>query len=63
MYSDVKNYKGKSIISNNRMFMWGTRESNTTLYMSYIDDTENNSTDVSAEVTAGTSGTLAFKSG
>lgn len=69
MYNAAKNFKGKSIISTGRMFMWdvtaGTSKKDTTgLYGSYIDAQDATVyTTVSGEVIADTaSGTLAFKS-
>lgn len=67
-YSDVylstKNFKGWSIIDKGRMYLWGRKQDNTGLYGSYIDGQDSTVyTTVTTEVTAGTSGTLAFKGG
>jgi hypothetical protein len=67
-YSDVylstKSFKGFSLIDKGRMFMWGVTKDPTGLYGSYID-AQNSTvyTTVTGEVTASTSGTLAFKAG
>lgn len=67
MYSSTDVYRGKSIISANRMFMWDLPTSKTGLYGSWQDAMEltaGNYTQVVAEATAAaTSGTLGFKAG
>lgn len=64
MYDSTKNYKGKSIISTSRMYLWDTPTDKTGLYGSYID-AQNSTvyTSVSEATAAATSGTLAFKAG
>lgn len=64
MYSAAKNFKGKSIISTWRMFMWDFATDKTGLRWSYIDAQDATVyTTVSGEALADTaSGTLAFKS-
>lgn len=67
-FSDVflstKSFKGFSFIDKGRMVMWGVTKDPTGLYGSRID-AQNSTvyTTVSGEVTAGASGTLAFKAG
>lgn len=73
MYDSTSVYRGKSIISNGRMFMWDLPKSKTGLYGSWKDGMElvsGNYTTVSAEVVGSGdgvdttfSGTLAFKAG
>lgn len=64
VYLSTKNFKGWSFIDKGRMIMWGVKKDPTGLYGSYIDGQDSTVyTTVSAEVTAGTSGTLAFKAG
>ena len=65
LYDATKNYKGKSMIANSRMFLWGTPTDKTGLYLSYIDLQDSSVyTTVTAEVLADVAtGTLAFKAG
>lgn len=66
MYTTTDTYRGKSIISNGRMFMWDLPKSKTGLYGSHKDGMElvsGNYTAISAEAFASLSGTLAFKAG
>ena len=64
VYNSAKTFKGWSIIDKGRMFLWGRKQDPTGLYGSYIDGQDSTVyTAVSAEATAGTSGTLAFKAG
>lgn len=64
VYLSTKNFKGWSIIDKGRMYLWGRKQDTTGLYGSYID-AQNSTvyTTVTAEATAGTSGTLGFKAG
>lgn len=64
LYNSSKNFKGYHFIDKGRMIMWGVAKDPTGLYGSYID-AQNTTvyTTVTGEVTAGTSGTLAFKAG
>lgn len=64
MYNSTKNYKGKSIISTSRMFLWSTPTDKTGLYGSHID-AQNSTvyTTVTGEATTSLGGTLAFKGG
>lgn len=60
LYNSAKNFKGKSIISTARMFMWDLPNDKTGLYGSYVDS--QTFTTVSTEALADVaSGTLAFK--
>lgn len=64
VYLSTKNFKGWSLIDKGRMLLWGRKQDPTGLYGSYIDGQDATVyTTVTAEVTAGTSGTLAFKAG
>lgn len=64
VYLSTKNFKGWSFIDKGRMILWGVTKDPTGLYGSYIDAQDSTVyTTVAAEVTAGTSGTLAFKAG
>lgn len=66
MYTTTDIYRGKSIISNGRMYMWDLPTNNSSLYGSHKDGQElvsGNYTAVSAEAFASLSGTLAFKAG
>jgi hypothetical protein len=64
VYLSTKNFKGWSFIDKGRMIMWGVKKDPTGLYGSYIDRQDSTVyTTVTGEVTAGTSGTLAFKAG
>lgn len=66
MYGATDIYRGKSIITGNRMFMWDLPNSKTGLYGSRKDAMElvsGNYTAVSGEATTSLSGTLAFKAG
>jgi len=64
MYDSSKNFKGKSLIATGRMIMWDLPNDKTGIYGSYIDAQSSAVyTTVTGEVTASTSGTLAFKAG
>lgn len=64
MYDSVKNFKGKSIISTSRMFLWDMPTDKTGLRGSKIDPQDSTVyTDVTAEATLSLTGTLAFKGG
>jgi hypothetical protein len=64
VYLSTKNFKGWSFIDKGRMILWGVQKDPTGLYGSYIDGQNATVyTTVTGEVTAGTSGTLAFKAG
>ena len=62
-YDSTKNFRGKLVIKDNRMFLWDRTEDKTGLYLSYIDSLT--TTAVSNEALAGVgqtyTGTLAFK--
>jgi len=65
-YDAAKNFRGKIVTKDNRMFLWDRNEDATGLYLSFID--ELNTTAVSAEAIGGSgsqtyTGTLAFKAG
>ena len=62
--STTKNFKGYSMIDKGRMLLWNRIEDKTGLYGSWIDrQNATVYTAVASEVTAGVSGTLAFKAG
>lgn len=66
LYDSTKNYKGKSMIVQSRMSMWGIAGvTQTTHYLSYTDSAQDSTvyTAVSAEATTSLTGTLAFKAG
>ena len=66
MYGPTDVYRGKSIISTGRMFMWDLPTSKSSLYGSHKDGMElvtGNYTSVTGEATTSLSGTLAFKAG
>jgi len=65
-YDAAKNFRGKIVIKDNRIFLWDRKEDATGLYLSYIDSL--NQTDVADEVVGASgsqtyTGTLAFKAG
>jgi hypothetical protein len=64
LFDATKNFKGYAFIDKARSILWGRTQDPTGLYGSYID-AQNSTvyTTVTGEVTAGTSGTLAFKGG
>ena len=62
MFDSTKNFKGLAIIDKGRSILWGRVTDGTGLYGSKIDPQNSTVyTTVSSEVTASTSGTLAFK--
>ena len=69
LYDATKNYKGFALIDKGRTILWNNAKDPSGFYYSWIDNQRAVSgatgvyTAVSAEVTAGTSGTLAFKGG
>lgn len=64
LYDATKNFKGYAFIDKGRSIMWGVAKDPTGLYGSWVDGQNSTVyTTVAAEVTAGTSGTLAFKAG
>lgn len=64
LFDATKNFKGYGFIDKGRTILWGVQKDPTGLYGSYVD-AQNSTvyTTVTGEVTAGTSGTLAFKAG
>jgi len=64
LYDSTKNFKGYGFIDKGRTILWGVQKDPTGLYGSYVDAQNSTTyTTVTGEVTAGTSGTLAFKGG
>lgn len=62
LFDSAKNFRGHAFIDKGRSIMWGVQKDPTGLYGSYIDGQNSTVyTTVTAEVTAGTAGTLAFK--
>jgi hypothetical protein len=67
IYDAIKNGKGYITTKNNRLWQWNRNSSNSTIFLSYIDDVIANQTMVTSEAIAGSgttrTGILAFKAG
>ena len=62
LYDATKNFKGYAFIDKGRTILWGVAKDPSGLYGSWVDGQNSTVyTTITGEVTAGTSGTLAFK--